>query len=169
MKLSFLKRDIPKSAVIAVVTLAAVAGVVTGGEKPSIEVVETRAARVEPAASAGPDIDLSKLDRGESVAPQSDPFARRSFAPEAPAAPQGAAPVAAAPSAPPLPFRYFGKLIENGKLEVFVMKGDEVLSIAAGQKIDNDYRVDGITATTISFTYLPLRTKQTLDLPEGQG
>jgi hypothetical protein len=168
MKLSFLRRDIPKSAVIAVVTLAAVAGVVTGREKPSIDVVEVKSTRVEVKTEAAPDIDLAKLDRGESIAPQSDPFARRSFAPEQPAAPQGGQAVAAAPSAPPLPFRYFGKLIEKGKLEVFVMKGDEVLSIAAGQKID-DYRVDGITDTAISFTYLPLKTRQTLDLPEAQG
>ncbi len=171
MKFSFLKRDIPKSAVIAVVTLAAVAGVVTGREKPSLDVVEVATARVETrkTAAAGPDIDLAKLDRGESIAPQSDPFAARSFAPEQPAREKGSAPVAEAPVAPPLPFRYFGKLIENGKLEVFVMKGDEVLSIAAGQKIDEQYRVDGITDATISFTYLPLKMKQTMDLPETQG
>lgn len=103
MKFSFLKRDLPKSAVLAVVALAAVAGVVTGREKPAVEVVESRPARMERTADAPAVIDLSKLNRGESIAPQSDPFAQRSFAPEQPAAPQGEATVAAAPAAPPLP------------------------------------------------------------------
>jgi hypothetical protein len=169
MKFFFLKRDLPKSAVLAVVALAAVAGVVTGREKPAIEVVESKPARVERTSDPLAAIDLSKLNRGESIAPQSDPFAQRSFAPEQAAAPQGEATAAAAPSAPPLPFRYFGKLIENGRLEVFVMRGDEVLSIAKGQKIDAEYRVDSITDTSISFTYLPLKMRQTMDLPEGQG
>lgn len=169
MNLPFLKnRPVPKAAVLAVVTLVAVAGVVTGREKPALEVIETKSPRQEAAPVARVDIDLSKLDRSEVLAPQSDPFARRSFAP---APKQGDATVVAAPapSAPPLPFRYFGKVIENGKLEVFVMRGDDVLSIAAGQKLDADYRVDRITDTAISFTYLPLKTQQTMDLPEANG
>ena len=43
------------------------------------------------------------------------------------------------------------------------MRGDELLTIAAGQKI-GDYRVEQIADAGISFTYLPLKTKQTLDL-----
>lgn len=168
MIIPFLKdRPVPKAAVLAVVTLVAVAGVVTGREKPALEVIEQRVERPKAVASvAGVDIDLSKLDRSEVLAPQNDPFARRSFAP-APAQQASAAP--AAPAAPPLPFRYFGKVIENGKLEVFVMRGDDVLSIAAGQKIDADYRVERISDTAISFTYLPLKTQQTMDLPERSG
>ena len=37
MNLSFLKRDIPKRALLVVLTLAAVAGVVTGREKPAVQ------------------------------------------------------------------------------------------------------------------------------------
>lgn len=167
MNLPFLKnRPVPKAAVLAVVTLVAVAGVVTGREKPALEVIEQKIEK--PKAVATVDIDLGKLDRSEVLAPQNDPFATRSFAPAAPA--RQAGPVAeAAPSAPPLPFRYFGKLIENGKLEVFVMRGDDVLSIAAGQKIDAEYRVDRISDTAIRFTYLPLKLQQTMDLPEAEG
>jgi hypothetical protein len=43
------------------------------------------------------------------------------------------------------------------------MRGEELLSIAAGQKL-GDYRVDQIAESKISFTYLPLKTKQTLEL-----
>jgi hypothetical protein len=160
MKIPFLKRDIPKRAALVVVALAAVAGVVTGREKPPIELIEARTAR--PQMSTVVDIDLDKLHRGEAAASQNDPFARRSFAP---APVQQAAAAAAAPSAPVLPFRYFGKLTEKGKTEVFVMRGDELISIAAGRKIDHEYRVERITDSSISFTYLPLKMTQSIDLP----
>lgn len=166
MKLPFLKPSIQKRAALIVVALVAAAGVVMGREKPAIEVIESNSPRIEKAAVAF-DIDLDKLNRSGAIAPQNDPFAPRSFAPAAQHAGAPAAP--AGPSTPPLPFKYFGRLIENGKLEVFVMRGDDVLSIAAGQKIDNDYRVERISDSTISFTYLPLKTRQTMDLVEDNG
>jgi hypothetical protein len=43
------------------------------------------------------------------------------------------------------------------------MQGDELISIAAGPKL-GEYRVDRISEASIAFTYLPLRTQQTLDL-----
>ena len=76
---------------------------------------------------------------------------------------QAAKVVAEKPTAPALPFKFFGRLTEKGKTEVFVMRGDELLTIADGQTI-GDYRVDKIADASISFTYLPLKTKQTLDL-----
>jgi hypothetical protein len=63
-----------------------------------------------------------------------------------------------------LPFQYFGRLTENGKTEVFLLHGEELLSIAAGQKV-GDYRIDKVSDSSVSFTYLPLKMKQTLDLP----
>jgi hypothetical protein len=68
-----------------------------------------------------------------------------------------------APSAPALPFRYFGKLTQDGKTEVYVMRGDELVSIAAGRNIDDEYRVESISDTAIGFTYLPLKAKQSLE------
>jgi len=68
--------------------------------------------------------------------------------------------------APPLPFRYMGRLTENGKTEVFVLRGEDIVSIAPGQKIDADYRVERITETAISMTYLPLKTRQSLELAQ---
>jgi hypothetical protein len=164
MKLFFLKPDIAKGAAAIAVALVAVAGVVTGREKPALAVVESKAPRTEQAATAF-GIDLDKLQRAEAVAPQSDPFAPRSFAPPS----RRVAAAAAAPSAPPLPFRYIGKLIANGKTEIFVMRGDELISIAAGRKIDGEYRVDAITESSIAFTYLPLKTRQSIDLAEASG
>jgi hypothetical protein len=135
-----------------------VVGVVAGRERPAIELIHERAPQV--AATGDDGIDLAKLRRGEASLPQVDPFASIKGVEKAAPAPQGAS----KPTAPPLPFQYFGRLTEKGKTEVFVMRGEELLSIAAGQKL-GDYRVDQVTESRIQFTYLPLKTKQSLDLP----
>lgn len=84
------------------------------------------------------------------------PFAPLGFSPS----PQPSA----TPAPPPLPFRYIGSLRQNGKLEVLLMRGSAVYSLAAGEEIDGEYRVERITESTISFTYLPLKTKQDMHL-----
>ena len=164
MNLSFLKNDLPKRATLVVVALALVASVVTGREKPPAAFTEP-ANRIETKLRAGPDadIDLALLERPAAALPQKDPFARHSFAPPpAPAASAGPS----RPAAPPLPFRYIGTLTQNGKTEVLVIRGDEIISIAPGQTIDAEYRVDGISGTSISMTYLPLKIRQALELPQ---
>jgi hypothetical protein len=159
MNFAFLKRDIPKRALVVVVVLAAVAGVVTGREKPGIDIVEDKVGRrIEPTLH----IDLAKLERAEAALPTTDPFAPRAFGAQA-RPPRAAAPEK--PALPPLPFQYVGKVIEDGKQEVYVMRGEELLALAHGQKIGNEYRVERITGKSITFTYLPLKTTQTLDLP----
>ena len=134
-----------------------VTGVVVGRERPALELIETRAPAAA-AAVADDGIDLAKLERGAGTLPQSDPF-KSLVAP----APQAAHAAPAKPVAPPLPFRYFGKLQESGKREVFVMRGDELISIQAG-KTYGEYRVDQVADARITFTYLPLKTTQILDL-----
>ncbi len=140
------------------VTLAAVvlvAGVVAGRERPALELIqESTQTRV---AQADDGIDLERLQRGESAAPKADPFARKDPAPQ-----EAKQAVREKPAAPPLPFQYFGRITENGKTEVFLMRGDELLSVAPGQTL-GEYRVDQVGAGSIAFTYLPLKTKQTLD------
>jgi hypothetical protein len=139
--------------------LILVVGVVAGREKPALELVQPRAPQAAAAADDG--IDLDKLRRGEASVPKNDLFAGMKVIEKQPAP---AVQAAAKPSAPPLPFQYFGRLTENGKTEVFVMRGEELLSIAAGQQV-GDYRVDQVSEASISFTYLPLKMKQNLDLP----
>jgi len=114
----------------------------------------------QPAEQLARSIDLSQLERAApGTAPASDPFAPKSFAPQQ--AQQAAAP--AKPEAPALPFRYLGKLIEDGKLSVFLANGGESLTVTAGSRI-GDYRVDKVTESEVQFTYLPLKTKQSLPL-----
>jgi hypothetical protein len=152
---------------LPVAALALVASVVVGRERPAGPGAEA-APRAQPRAAAE-ELDLSKLFRSDDeqeARSTVDPFARRSFA-SAAQPEQAAAP--ARPSAPPLPFRYVGKLIEDGRLQVFLARGEDSYSVSQGprqgQKLDDEYRVDQVTETKIVFTYLPLKTKQTLDIP----
>lgn len=145
-----------KNAAIIAAAITVAAGVVAGREKPAVEVIQER-----PRPAADADIDLGRLRRPESALPENDPFARK-FGQEKPV-PAAAAAAPAKPAAPPLPFQYFGRLTENGKTEVFVMRGDELISLAPGQQL-GDYRVDRIADATVSFTYLPMKLQQTMDL-----
>jgi hypothetical protein len=126
-------------------------GVVAGRERPTLELLRERAAQA--LAPAADDIDLERLRRGESSTPRADPFSRKAF--------DKVSKARLAP--PPLPFQYFGRLIENGKTEVFVLRGEELLAIQPGQTL-GEYRVESVGEKSIAFTYLPLKTRQTLDL-----
>jgi hypothetical protein len=138
---------------LAVTVLALLASVVAGREKPSVTAAQPVAALA---------LDLSKLERGRAEAPAADPFAPKNFNPPAREAQQAAA-RPAKPEAPPLPFRYLGKLIEDGKLSVFLANGGESVTAKAGERI-GDYSVDSVTESEVQFTYLPLKTKQSLPL-----
>ena len=160
MNLEFLKNR--KAIVLAGAVL--VVGVVAGRERSTVELIQENAAERAPrvAAASDADIDLGKLRRGESALPGKDPFVR----PVPPAPKQAAqAPQARAlPVAPPLPFQYIGKWTEGKKTEVLVMRGEEILSLERGQTL-GDYRVEQVGDSAITFTYLPLKTSQTLELP----
>jgi hypothetical protein len=169
MKAAFLKNPLLRRGAIAVLAVVTAAGVVAGREKAAVEPVEPSTPRLETAAPAL-EIDLARLQRAEAAAPQADPFAPKSFAPPPVRhAAVAAAPAAEAPSVPPLPFAYAGKLTQDGRTEVFVLRGEELISIAAGQNIDAEYRVEAIGESQIAFTYLPLRTRQSLEVAEAGG
>jgi hypothetical protein len=144
----------------ALLTLALLAGVVVGREKPAGTLLHER----QPAQTQ--DIDLSRLEHRAGEAPANDPFARRSFG-AAEAAATAAAPGAPARAeAPLLPFRYIGKVIDNGKVEILLLRGAEQYAAVPGDKLGPDYRLDKVSGTALTFTYLPLKTKQTLDIPK---
>jgi len=151
----FLKKSF--AAISVATALASV--VATGREQPS-SVVEPAAPRVDTRLQTqNADIDLAKLDERKDEGAKVDAFAPRNFSPVVP--PQAAA--KARPEAPPLPFKYLGKMVEDGKLSVFLTNGDESITVHAGERV-GDYRVDKITEAEVRFTYLPLKTKQSLPL-----
>jgi hypothetical protein len=72
---------------------------------------------------------------------------------------QQPAPVAAAPVAPPVPYRFAGKIITGSEEEVFVSKGDAVVPVKVGDTLDGMYKVESISAERIEIVYLPLGTR----------
>ncbi len=164
MRLSLNKRALRRAA-LPVIALALIASVGIGRERRSDAPSEPAAridTRIAPREAGAEDIDVARIERGHEAPAASgvDPFRQHSFAPEAQAQAPGAP---SAPTAPPLPFRYVGKMIEDGKLSVFVLRGDDSFTLRKGQRID-DYRVDKITESAVVFTYLPLKTRQELNL-----
>ena len=138
-------------------------------EGPPPATPEARAARAPGTASERPservEIELDRLAARKGVAPASDPFraltwqsvaqeeARKNAPPPPPPPP---------PQAPPLPFTYMGKLIEDGRIVVFLTQGDRNHIVRQGDTIDGTYRVDAVTEQRLALTYLPLKQKQEL-------
>lgn len=69
------------------------------------------------------------------------------------------------PMAPPLPFTFFGRLIDGAQRQVFLNQGERTVIVGAGDAIDGTYRVDRIEENAVHFTYLPLGQQQTLTIP----
>lgn len=83
-------------------------------------------------------------------------FAPRSFQP--PPAPQ----VEARPVAPPLPFRYSGMLDQDGVRQAFLIDGERMRAVKAGEVLDGRYRVSAVGPARIDLVYLPLNETQSL-------
>lgn len=67
-------------------------------------------------------------------------------------------------SAPPLPFSYLGKYIDNKEIVVFLSSADQNFAVRQGDVVNGNYRIDEITPPTMTITYLPLNQKQTLEI-----
>lgn len=68
------------------------------------------------------------------------------------------------PTAPPLPYKYVGKITEGEITRVFLSKAENNYIAKAGERLEADYRVDRIKDDAIELTYLPLGVKQTLPI-----
>lgn len=119
----------------------------------------------EPAISretdeALPKLSLERLGRTSMVEPAADLFSAKSwYVPPAP--PKTTEPLA--PTAPPLPFTYLGKMEEEpGKWLAYLAEGEAVHPVRPGDVIEGTYRVEGITGGQMTLLYLPLSIRQTL-------
>ena len=119
-------------------------------------------------AEAIPRLDLDRLRRAPHEAPRADPFAQKRWTVAAVPAPRPAPPPPRAPQAPPLPFTYFGKAVEGGKVTVFLTKGENSYVARPGVTLDGSYRVEHVDERKVIFTYLPLGTRQELVLGPAQ-
>ena len=130
--------------------------------------------RSAPAAAAAteraPELRLDLLGSRTSPAPTGDPFQSRSWAP-APDPVEASRPrrPPPPPQAPPLPFAYLGKLVEDATTTVFLARQDRNYVVRAGDTIDGTYRVERIADDGLVVTYLPLKIQQTLPFSEPGG
>ncbi len=69
-----------------------------------------------------------------------------------------------APVAPPLPFTYLGKSLQDGRWEVYLARGSMTYIVQNKMVVDGAYRVDAITPPVLSLTYLPLNQVQQLNI-----
>ena len=125
-----------------------------------------RAPRVLAAAEARELFAAAKRTADESKA--GELFASRSwYTPPPPAPPPPPEPVAA-PTAPPLPYKFVGAYTDGASPTVyFITRDDRVYDVRPGDAVDQDYSVDSIEDGQLVFTYKPLNTRQLL--PMGGG
>lgn len=77
-------------------------------------------------------------------------------------------PPLAKPVAPPLPFLYLGKLIEDGEPRVFLNHQGKHLIAKVGDVINGTYSVEEIAGGRMTFLYQPLKEKQLLSIGEDK-
>ena len=170
-----------ESLLLAVLPVIAVLSAVadSGQENKAVPVEQAAAAPVEQAAaapvsatddkSAGDSVALGlpQPQRGDSADEPSDLFAAKSWyvpPPPPPPPPQAKPAPPPRPTAPPLPFAYLGSYQESATHVIFLVRGDRILTVSIGEVIEGTYRVNGITGSTLSLTYLPLNVVQSLNI-----
>lgn len=121
-----------------------------------------------PAVSAGKTPSAVK-----DLSPAGDLFAARSWNAAQQLAtvteqPVNLTPVVQAPSAPPMPFQFVGKLSDRSDLQVFLQNGEKIYVVRKGDVIDETWRIEGISDVELSFVYLPLHLSQTLSVGSTQ-
>lgn len=167
-----LKKNLRTTLALGALAVALIATVVSGREKPGTDLVAAPAERAAAQLSAqrsaqeAGDIDLDKLQRPKKeVSPAVELFGAPDPQHAGANAHGKSQPRAVPPPEPPLPFQYLGKVIDEGKLSVFLMSGSAHYSVQQGETVIKQYRVDRITDAAVTFTYLPTGTQKVLAVP----
>ena len=112
-----------------------------------------------PAGAAVPISAAANFSRMPFPPQSADLFAVHSWQPPPPPPPKAAP--ASAPTAPALPFRYLGKVLEQGQVVAFLALGSRTHLLRQGDVVA-EYRVLDVTPTEMTFMYLPLNQQQRL-------
>jgi len=138
-----------------------VALVATGDDARPAQAAEPDA-RARPAGEGaqGADVDLEKLKQRDVTRNFGEMFPASNWQPPPPPMARKPEP----PRAPPLPFQFFGRMVENGTTVVFLSRQDDVFAVKEGDTIAGSYRVEEINGTEVVLTYLPLKQRQTLPI-----
>ena len=120
----------------------------------------------KPVASASA-LRLDLLKRPRNVSMSGDAFGAKSWV-IVPPPPPPAPIVVEAPRAPPLPFRFMGQVDDGrGNITYFLLRGTATLAASVGESIDNIYRLERAEGGVLHFIYLPLQTRQSLQIGVG--
>ena len=153
---------------LAPLAILAATGADRGDSDKAVPVAEvTRMDKTKAAAGRvanGEDLDLSQLRREASAGEAGNVFEAKSWYVPPPPPPPAMPLPPPTPTAPLLPFTYLGRYEDLAKPVIFLVRGDRVLLVSAGDVIEGTYRVDGIAGTVLSLTYLPLNIRQTLEI-----
>ena len=63
-------------------------------------------------------------------------------------------------TAPPMPYRFAGRVQKDGEEEFLLSKGDLIFAVKEGDTIDGAYKVVAVKPDRIELTYLPLGTAE---------
>jgi len=97
-------------------------------------------------------------ERAPLGSPRAELFGSRSWQPPAPKM----SATSAARAVPPMPYRFAGKLLQEGRLQIFLAKDDVVVPVREGDTLDGTYRVESIGEAQITLMYLPLKHKEAI-------
>lgn len=147
----------------AYLTLSAPPQETSGAVVEAVE-AQPRAARSVTAKTTD-ELTILELKPRSVVGESKALFASTTWVP--PTKPVIAAP-APPPTAPPLPFTYIGKRLEDGVWQVFVSRGDQTLIMREQQTIDGTYRVDSVKPPQMVLMYLPMNEPQTMSIGAGE-
>ncbi len=132
---------------------------------------QSKAASGEPESKPAPPAGAVRLDlltRARDLGEAGAAFGAKSWVVAPPPPPPPPTPVAQAPQAPPLPFRFMGQLDDGrGHRTFFLTRGAATLSVSVGESIDNTYLLERAEGGVLHFTYLPLRQPQSLQIGAG--
>ncbi|MFA6971931.1 MAG: hypothetical protein WC208_11085 [Gallionella sp.] len=74
------------------------------------------------------------------------------------------APEPIVPTAPPMPFTYFGRYENPPSRIVMLARNEQIYTVSEGDVIDETYRVEHITDGSVALVYLPLGTIQSISM-----
>lgn len=74
------------------------------------------------------------------------------------------------PTAPPVPYGFFGRMRDvEGKVVVYLKREGELIPAAVGKVLSGTYRIEAVTPTEVVVTYLPLAERQVIPAGPADG
>lgn len=70
------------------------------------------------------------------------------------------------PTAPPVPFKYIGKILGDEEYQVFVAFNEKYLVVKEGDIIQQTYKVEKISPPIMTVTYIPMNILQNMQIGE---